>query len=417
MLTKLLHKNLAEPDRWELFMGTAHRIDPRACWGSPQVQQLFRQLGDAKLDSSLSMDSIIKESIKFVLHHKRFEFFCDACDANGNDWPIGFRLTHVYLGNDPADYAKARLVMLKTGNHPLFLAIGNWTGKLGNLTDVQFERYQMVRLPYRRLDTLTSIVWNGLTHRGIKGFERRFAFSLIMCVAECRLLLVWAIKNAEKGMLSKKWIPCRIILTDMPFDTDKTLGRTSLLKPSTHTLARFTDPADIKYCVPLYPKLTGRFLSIANHCIEFITDLPSYFVVEGGRGWKLYLSDAREYYAQYVGWGRGAPEKSQEQIMDRVAVHITNAVLCENKHPSLLSQICRQRFCSVRFQRMNQTEQIAFFKTLLNLFDKKVQGVFNDPRLTSVRRLKGEERNQLVQTFNVLGDVLDILHRDEAREV
>ena len=66
---------------------------------------------------------------------------------------------------------------------------------------------------------------------------------------------------------------------------------------------------------------------------------------------------------------------------------------------------------------MNQTEQIAFFKTLLNLFDKKVQGVFNDPRLTSVRRLKGEERNQLVQTFNVLGDVLDILHRDEAREV
>ena len=374
-------------------------------WGSYNCQRLLMKLGEQKLKEDCSISRLVTESAALVLKPVHFEFFCCIFDARCDDLPLGMRLTHIYLRGEPHEYAEARLELLRCGSHPFFGVIEGSSGKAGHPAKSQMNRCKERSLPVRQIHAMALFVWDKLSF--LKGFDKRLAFSLIMCVLECRLFIKWVSAAATSGTLPTKWMPHRFVQTDLAFDAKCVFNRNSLKMPSQQVLNRFANPAGIVYCIPLYSRVAGRFLSVKQHGIEFLDGLPAYFVKQASNKWSLYLSDVRCSEAQYVYGESGQASKSQKKIMDKALEHATIALLDETEGPNILKKFISERFVSVSTERLGMSEQKDFFDVLLNLFDYKLQELFCNPQTFFLEAMNQNEREFVLRAIDVLIETLN----------
>lgn len=200
-----------------------------------------------------------------------------------------------------------------------------------------------------------------------------------MTALEGRLTLEKLVERAANGTLPKKWKPVTFAFQEVELASDRLLDRKTLLVPSQRAKARFWNPIDICFCVPLYSRFCGTFASVTDNKVDFFEDLPAYFVAKEGKRWKLFLSDARKTDIEPVAQDNGNPEDCQTKIIDAINRHLVTALLNSTGEQSLLLNLAREKFYKVTLVPLSASDCVQCYEDMLACYLNQLQKVFDKP--------------------------------------
>lgn len=366
------------------------KLDHKTAMYNPDCQEYLRQhIDDLPLGRPISYEEFCKYSRpNFVMKPEKFVFSCKIFNSQGGEQPIFCRLTHLFTGVDARFYARAKTELLSKGKSPLFLRVDpSWmpvpTGKAKHR-----QKRGCSRLPYSpaTVNRMARYVWDNLLFRN--GSALKQSFSLVMSVLECRLMLEWTIAQARYGRLPKYWVPYRFAFEEVKPDLEGLVGRTEFLVPSRQAESRFLSNVGIKFCIPVYTKISGLFAGILKNEfgaeVGFTKNLPAYFVTQNRAGWKAFYSNVLTDDVDCAGSGTGKAAEQFDTVLAAVNQHLIGMLVGERKLENGIlidpNDLGSRRYVAIRLVRMTKEEQTQFYEGLLAEFNKRLKKVFASPQ-------------------------------------
>ncbi len=340
-----------------------------------------------------------------IVRPRRFRFSYELWSGDG--LPLNFNITmrHVFTGPSPSFYARARTELMRNSEHPMFEFIDGWDPlrRFGLQRDKRAPL--QMPLPVHTVDSMAKFVWQKLPFHSV--YSRRHAFSLIMTALEGRLTLEKLVERAKNGTLPKKWRPVTFELRKVDLAIDRLLDRERLSVPSARAKSRFQQAQNIRFCVPIYTKFCGTFVSVAHGRAELIEDLPAYFVAQKGKSWQVLFSDAREPKSEPVATGKGNPEECQARIIEVINQHLISALLNATDEPSLMLKISREHFYKVNLVPLQPSDCVKCYTDMLAYYTQKLHKVFASPEQYTDKEGDEVKTELEVMVYRVMQEAID----------
>lgn len=350
---------------------------PRSYFYPDQLRRLLYQHIENESIGYPTVHNITKPYWYSIVRPNRFRFVYELWSANYLPLNFYISMRHIYKGPSPGFYARAKAELMNTGRHPMFSLVDGWSPlrRFGMDRDTRAPLH--TPLPVHTLDRMARLVWEKLPFHSV--YSRSHAFTLIMTALEGRLTLEKLVERAANGTLPKKWKPVTFAFQEVELASDRLLDRKTLLVPSQRAKARFWNPIDICFCVPLYSRFCGTFASVTDNKVDFFEDLPAYFVAKEGKRWKLFLSDARKTDIEPVAQDNGNPEDCQTKIIDAINRHLVTALLNSTGEQSLLLNLAREKFYKVTLVPLSASDCVQCYEDMLACYLNQLQKVFDKP--------------------------------------
>ncbi len=347
---------------------------------------------------------------KFIMRPGEFEFSGTLFNSQGLEVPIFSRLSHVFTGVDARFYARSRIELLAKGESPLFLQIKPGSMPLpvrkpGN------AKKRLGRPPYSpaALNRMARFVWDSLLF--LKSSALKHAFSLVMSVLECRLMLDWVVGEARSGRLPKRWTPYCFSFEKVRLDLEGLTARSSFLVPSPKARSRFRLDRGIEFCIPIYSRISGLFARILeDECIgtevALTLHLPAYFVFQDKTGWKAYFSNTLNDDVDCACSGRGSAAGQFDVVSAGVNQHLVSMLLGERTSPNGImidvNTLGKERYFAIHLVRMTRLEQVHFYESLLDEFNKRLDRVFAAPQKFLAPKPGSFDRELDIKVYGVM---------------
>ena len=309
---------------------------------------------------------------KFIMRPGEFEFSGTLFNSQGLEVPIFSRLSHVFTGVDARFYARSRIELLAKGESPLFLQI-----KPGSMP-----------LPVRKPG-------NAKKRLGRPPYSPA----------------AWAVGEARSGRLPKRWTPYCFSFEKVRLDLEGLTARSSFLVPSPKARSRFRLDRGIEFCIPIYSRISGLFARILeDECIgtevALTLHLPAYFVFQDKTGWKAYFSNTLNDDVDCACSGRGSAAGQFDVVSAGVNQHLVSMLLGERTSPNGImidvNTLGKERYFAIHLVRMTRLEQVHFYESLLDEFNKRLDRVFAAPQKFLAPKLDSFDRELDIKVYGVM---------------